>query len=878
MSEPKPSSAEDAEVFMSASEEESSPQEITPELLLALLKQVEFYFSDANLPTDKKLLKQIRKDPEGFVPVKLFANFRKVRALSKDVAVITEALRGSTLLQLSDDSKRVKRLVTVPDYDIGDIQRRTIVVENLPGNPSPTIESVTDMFRLYGKVKLVRICSRESKGKLPSWLTSSCAASLTGQHAYVEFEDEDGAILAAAALAQECDAPDGAVQVRRLLACIHEQRERRSGLGAGSSYGGSVASHGGASSGGASVNGRKSMSEVSPVDMRSRRSSGGGAALSIGGAPPPPPPPPPTYGNSVSCGGAAMIHGAPAPAGGWGSCGGADPYHHQPYAHPHASHHFHSYGGAFDPYAGSRRGSGGGAPLPPPPPPPPPRRSADSAPPSELLQAPPPPPPPVPAASSMAPPPPPPRLNIYRPPAKRLSESAGGFAPSSLGRSGGSFTSGSSGSSCGFASAVSTAPTSSASTPTHAVGHTGHAALMAASVALPSVASPPLAMRRPPAHPPLPAPPAITSALLVAPPPPPPPPPAHPTSALAEAIAQRRASEAGVKAVAAEAAPVKPAAAIAPAPTAPKFCLNLALPASGTSRRAGDAGAISPTSGAPLAPKVLAAPSAAAASKPVAAAAALAATRETQMVSDVAGFIDNIIASSARPVAAPKQGPAAAKPAAKTGMDAAAAVADLLSSTLRVTKPAAAPAATVAATIINSSAKQPAAAKPEPRPVFHLTAYAADSEEEALALEAAVTAAAAKQPVSALPVATARSGVSSAASSPRESAPMLDAPAATAQPAGNKRLTKREYAAWAAATPGFRAEAAAKYGSPQTATSNGGAGRRSAGGSPVGVASLSEGGAVAAAHPHGAAAWHVARGPDGSRGFGGRARVSALLG
>jgi hypothetical protein len=27
---------------------------------------VEFYFSDANLPTDKHLLKQISKDPEGY--------------------------------------------------------------------------------------------------------------------------------------------------------------------------------------------------------------------------------------------------------------------------------------------------------------------------------------------------------------------------------------------------------------------------------------------------------------------------------------------------------------------------------------------------------------------------------------------------------------------------------------------------------------------------------------------------------------------------------------------------------------------------------------------------------------------------------------------
>lgn len=30
------------------------------------MHQVEFYLSDANLPTDKKLLKLVRKDPAGF--------------------------------------------------------------------------------------------------------------------------------------------------------------------------------------------------------------------------------------------------------------------------------------------------------------------------------------------------------------------------------------------------------------------------------------------------------------------------------------------------------------------------------------------------------------------------------------------------------------------------------------------------------------------------------------------------------------------------------------------------------------------------------------------------------------------------------------------
>ncbi len=93
---PPPGGPEDAEVFLSASDDEAAQQVVTPELLSALVKQVsgyrrrhrrsrsrafggrsmltlrrpllqvEFYFSDANLPTDKKLLKQIRKDSEGF--------------------------------------------------------------------------------------------------------------------------------------------------------------------------------------------------------------------------------------------------------------------------------------------------------------------------------------------------------------------------------------------------------------------------------------------------------------------------------------------------------------------------------------------------------------------------------------------------------------------------------------------------------------------------------------------------------------------------------------------------------------------------------------------------------------------------------------------
>lgn len=32
-------------------------------------------------------------------------------------------------------------------------------------------ESVTKLMSKYGNVKLVRICSKDTKGKLPAWLT-----------------------------------------------------------------------------------------------------------------------------------------------------------------------------------------------------------------------------------------------------------------------------------------------------------------------------------------------------------------------------------------------------------------------------------------------------------------------------------------------------------------------------------------------------------------------------------------------------------------------------------------------------------------------------------------------------------------------------------
>lgn len=45
------------------------------------LKQVEFYFADANLPFDKFLFTLTRKDPEGWVPIETLASFKRMRPI-----------------------------------------------------------------------------------------------------------------------------------------------------------------------------------------------------------------------------------------------------------------------------------------------------------------------------------------------------------------------------------------------------------------------------------------------------------------------------------------------------------------------------------------------------------------------------------------------------------------------------------------------------------------------------------------------------------------------------------------------------------------------------------------------------------------------------
>eukprot|EP00088_Acartia_fossae_P039014 TRINITY_DN4058_c0_g1_i10.p1 TRINITY_DN4058_c0_g1~~TRINITY_DN4058_c0_g1_i10.p1 ORF type:complete len:533 (+),score=147.72 TRINITY_DN4058_c0_g1_i10:48-1646(+) len=120
--------------------------------------QLEFYFSDANLRRDGYVSQLIEKDP--WVDLSEFFKFNKIRgqveSLEGDRTFeehLAKALqvKKSEMLELSEDSKKVKRVTDVVRVDNPD--PFTIYVENFP--PDSNHDSLKKTFKTFGNVVYV---------------------------------------------------------------------------------------------------------------------------------------------------------------------------------------------------------------------------------------------------------------------------------------------------------------------------------------------------------------------------------------------------------------------------------------------------------------------------------------------------------------------------------------------------------------------------------------------------------------------------------------------------------------------------------------------------------------------------------------------------
>lgn len=101
-----------------------------------ILRQVEYYFGNYNLPKDKFLTDEMKKD-DGWVPMSVMLKFKRLAALSDVEEVIAAALKNSSLLQLSEDGTKIRRSPECPLPPVGDdwkerLMERTLYIKGLP--------------------------------------------------------------------------------------------------------------------------------------------------------------------------------------------------------------------------------------------------------------------------------------------------------------------------------------------------------------------------------------------------------------------------------------------------------------------------------------------------------------------------------------------------------------------------------------------------------------------------------------------------------------------------------------------------------------------------------------------------------------------------
>ena len=148
-------------------------------------QQVEFYFSDSNLRRDVFLKAAIEKDNEKFVPIDIILTFKRLQALTTDAEVVAEALKDSTQVEVSSCGSKIRRVNKLDPVDTS--KERTLYAKGYPiDDEDVSIENITEIFSVYGKVLMVRL--RRSNDK------SSFRGSL-----FVEFDKEEEMRAAVAA-------------------------------------------------------------------------------------------------------------------------------------------------------------------------------------------------------------------------------------------------------------------------------------------------------------------------------------------------------------------------------------------------------------------------------------------------------------------------------------------------------------------------------------------------------------------------------------------------------------------------------------------------------------------------------------------------------
>lgn len=130
-----------------------------------VVKQIEYYFGDKNLPRDKFLLQQIEED-DGWVTLECMLKFNRFKTLVEDA--IGDSLRkfGSGLLEVDESNTKLRRVKPMPEESQEAFmlaKEKTIYCRGFPENT--TLDSIEAFFEDKGKCIFIKMRRRIDEGK-----------------------------------------------------------------------------------------------------------------------------------------------------------------------------------------------------------------------------------------------------------------------------------------------------------------------------------------------------------------------------------------------------------------------------------------------------------------------------------------------------------------------------------------------------------------------------------------------------------------------------------------------------------------------------------------------------------------------------------------
>ncbi|KAF0289164.1 La [Amphibalanus amphitrite] len=155
---------EESESNADAKQENGTPSNLEQKII----RQIEYYFGDYNLPKDKFLQEEIKKD-DGWVSLDTMLNFQRLKNLTTDKDVITGALLKSTakLMEVSEDGSKLRRNPEKPLPELSDARKQEIISRSvyIKGFPkeNTTLDMLLEFLKDFGKTDNVQMRNYHDK-------------------------------------------------------------------------------------------------------------------------------------------------------------------------------------------------------------------------------------------------------------------------------------------------------------------------------------------------------------------------------------------------------------------------------------------------------------------------------------------------------------------------------------------------------------------------------------------------------------------------------------------------------------------------------------------------------------------------------------------